>query len=157
MSDKNTTLQQLDAEYQKLLQAIEGLDESQLTRVWFGEWSVKEIIGHVSGWEREMIGALKRLARGERPMPEGVDYSNADEWNGKFASAVAAIGVPTVLANWRQAHMNYVKAARSVPDDRYGERDGKPQTVNRLLESSGTAHYKQHTADVSEWRQREGI
>ena len=157
MSDKETALQQLDAEYQKLLQAIEGLDESQLTRVWFGEWSVKEIIGHVLGWEREMIGALQRLARGERPVPEGVDYSNSDEWNGKFASAVAPIGVRTVLADWRQAHMNYVKAARTVPDDRYGERDGKPQTVNRLLETSGTAHYKEHAADVSEWRQREGI
>ena len=157
MSDKETALQQLDAEYQQLLQTIEGLDESQLTSVWFGEWSVKEIVGHVLGWEREMAGALKRLARGERPVPEGVDYSNSDEWNGKFASAVAAIGVRTVLANWRQAHMNYVKAARSVPDDRYGERDGKPQTVNRLLETSGTAHYKQHAADVSEWRQRESI
>ncbi len=153
MSNKEATLQQLDEEYQKLLQAIEGLEEEALSRVWFGDWSTKQVIGHILGWEREMTGALQRLARGERPTVEGVDYSNVDEWNAKFAHATDAIEPRSVLAMWRQVHMTYVRAARAVPDDRYGE----SKTVNRLLEASSIGHYQEHAGPIREWRQQEGL
>ena len=153
MSDKQSTLELLDKEYQNLRQAIDGLDEEQLPRVWFGSWSVKDIVAHVLGWEREMTGALQRMARGERPTPEGVDYSDVNKWNAKFAGEMINISPQTVLAAWRQVHMNYVKAAKAVPDDRYGE--GK--TANRLLEASGFGHYREHAPQILEWRNREGL
>ncbi len=157
MPDKKTTLEQLDAEYQNLRKAIDGLDDEQLARVWFDGWAVRDIVAHVLGWEREMTGALQRLARGERPTAEGVDYSDSDKWNARFALAMAPIGTPTVLAVWRAVHMNYVNAAKAVPDGRYGERDGKPQTVNRLLETSGTGPYKEHGDQIHAWRKSEGL
>lgn len=157
MTDKKTTLEQLDASYQDLRKLVDDLNEDQLARVWFGHWAVKDIAAHILGWEREMTVALERLARGERPTPEGVDYSDGDAWNAKFEAEMAAISPRTVLANWTQAHANYVRAAKAVPDDRYGERDGKPQTVNRLLQTSGTGHYKEHAAEIAEWRKKEGL
>ncbi len=153
MSDKEATLKLVDEEYRNLRQAIDGLDADALERVWFGSWSVRDIVAHVLGWEREMTAALQRLARGERPTPEGIDYSNTDEWNAKFAGRYRQIGAPTVLAAWAQTHMNYVKAAQAVSDDRFGE--GK--TANRLLEASGYGHYREHAAPIREWRQREGL
>ena len=153
MSDKQSTLKLLDEEYQNFRQAVDGLDGDALTRIWFGTWSVKDIVAHVLGWQREMTQALQRMARGEKPTPEGVDYSNTDEWNAKFAAAMQGIDARTVIAAWQQAHMTFAKAAQAVPDDRYGE--GK--TVNRLLEGSGWGHYREHGAQIREWRQREGI
>lgn len=157
MTDKNTTLEQLETSYQELRKLVEDLDEGQLSRVWFGTWAVKDVVAHILGWEREMTGALERLARGERPTPEGVDYSDGDAWNAKFEAQMAAISPQTVLATWRQAHMNYVNAAKDVPEERYGERDGKPQTVNRLLQTSGTGHYEEHAEAIREWRKKEGL
>ena len=158
MSDKDTALEELEIEYQNLRQTIDGLDDGQLTRVWFGSWAIRDIIAHVMGWEREMIVLLERLARGERPVPEGVDYSNSDDWNAKFAREMAPISPATVLATWQQTHMNFVRAARSVPDDRYGVGDeGRPKTANRILEGNGSDHYKEHGAQIREWRQREGL
>lgn len=157
MSDKQTTLKTLDDEYRNLRKLIDDLTPDQLTRIWFGTWSVKDIVAHVAGWEREMTVALERMARGERPTPEGVDYSDADAWNAKFSSAVKAIDPQTVLANWQQTHMTYVKAAQALPDDRFGESDGKPKTANRLIETSGFGHFREHGAQVREWRQREGL
>lgn len=153
MSDKDAILKLVEEEYSHLRQAIDGLDAGQLERVWFGSWSVKDIVAHLLGWEREMAGALQRMARGEKPTPEGVDYSNTDQWNAKFSLAMKQQLPTTVLAEWAQVHMTYVKAARAVPDDRYGE--GK--TANRLLEGSGYGHYREHAGPIREWRQREGI
>jgi hypothetical protein len=158
MTDKATTLSELDGGYHELREAIDGLDRDQMGIVWFDRWSVKDIVAHVLGWEREMTGALQRIARGERPTPEGVDYSDSDAWNAGFSLAYKHVLPPTVVAEWQQVHANYVKAAQAVPDDRYGVRDdGKPATVNRLLETSGYGHFREHAAQIKEWRQRAGL
>ena len=100
-----------------------------------------------------MTGALERLARGERPTAEGVDYSDTEAWNGKFARATDAIEPRSVLAMWRQVHMTYVRAARTIPDERYGEE----KTVNRLLQASSVGHYPEYAGPIREWREREGL
>ena len=158
MPDKKTALEQVETEYKNLREAIDGLDNEQLTRAWLDSWSVKEIVGHVLGWEREMIVALQRMAQGERPMPEGVDYSDSDAWNAKFAQEVAPISAQTVLALWQHTHMNFVRAARALPDDRFGDsEEGKPKTANRILEGNGSEHYREHAAQIRDWREREGL
>ena len=157
MSDKASTLKTLDDEYRNLRKLIDGLDAAQLERVWFGAWSVKDIIAHIAGWQREMTVALERMARGERPTPEGVDYADADAWNAKFAAAMRGIDPRTVIASWQQTHMTYVNAAQALPDDRFGETDGKPKTANRLIETSGFGHYREHAAQIAGWRKREGL
>ncbi len=156
--DKAATLKLVDEEYQNLRKAIDGLDAAALQRVWFGEWSVKDIIAHVLGWQKEMTGALQRLARGEKPTPEGVDYSDADAWNAKFSLVMKQQLPTTVIADWGQVHQVYMKAAAAIADDRFGaSEDGKPKTVNRLLETSGYGHFREHAAQIREWRQREGL
>jgi len=157
MSDKTATLNTLHEEYRNFHEAFTGLDEEQLSRIWFGQWSVKDIIAHVAGWEREMTVALQRMALGERPTPDGVDYSDSDAWNAKFASIARAVDARTLIAGWEQTHMTFVNAARALPDDRFGETDGKPKTANRLLETSGFGHYREHAAQIRDWRQRAGL
>ena len=153
MPDKAATLGLVETEYQNLRQAIDGLEDDQLTNVWLDGWSIREIIGHVIGWERESIIRLERMARGERPTPEGVDYSNPDEWNVKFAREVAASSPQEVFEQWQQVHTDFVAAAMKVPDERYGEE----KTVNWLLEGNGYGHYQEHTEQIRKWRQQENI
>ncbi|OGL07334.1 MAG: hypothetical protein A3F92_04335 [Candidatus Rokubacteria bacterium RIFCSPLOWO2_12_FULL_71_22] len=81
METKDDLLDQAAREFRALHDALRGLNEGDLTRVWLGVWSTKDIVVHISGWHREMIPALERLARGERPIPEGVSYDDVDAWN----------------------------------------------------------------------------
>ncbi|HYM14318.1 MAG TPA: maleylpyruvate isomerase N-terminal domain-containing protein [Dehalococcoidia bacterium] len=145
--DKQKTLDEVEAGFKELLAAVEGLDERAMSVRFYGSWNVKDILAHIAGWQHTMTGALERMGRGERPTPEGVDYSDADAWNAKFAAAMTAQNAATVVADLRQSFANYVRAARALPDDRYGE--GK--TVNRLLETSGTGHYKEHLPAIREF------
>ncbi len=154
--DKETVLESVQTEYEHLLEAVKGLDNDQMAEAWLDGWSVKDILSHVLGWERQMITFLQRMARGERPVPEGVDYSDPDAWNAKFALQFAPISGSTVLATWKQAHMNFVRAADALPDDRFGEKDGKPKTANRILADNGHKHYQEHTAQILEWRKSAG-
>lgn len=143
--DKQAALNEVQSSFNELLAVVEGLDERAMSARFYGTWNVKDILAHIAGWQHTMTGALDRMARGERPTPEGVDYSDADAWNAKFAAAMTAQNAATVVADLRQSFANYLRAAKALPDDRYGE--GK--TVNRLLEASGYGHYREHLPAIT--------
>jgi hypothetical protein len=151
--DKQSALKSVDDGFQSLLAATAKMNEEQMSARFYGDWSVKDILAHVAGWHRTMTEAMERMARGERPTPEGVDYSDADAWNARFAAAMRSQSGETVLAELRQSYANYARAARAIPDDRYGE--GK--TVNRLLETSGSGHYREHLPPIQEYRKKLGL
>ena len=148
-------LQQLDSEFENLLATIDGLSDEQMTNVWYGDWSVRDMLAHVAGWHREEAGMLERMARGERPVPEGADnpYSVGDAWNARFVERWQTASAATVLVEMKASKDAYVAAARQLPEERFQE----GRTAYRLLREGCIDHYCSHAADIREWRQREGI
>ena len=151
--DKQTAVKQVEDGFGALLAAVQGLDEAAMSQRFYGAWNVKDILAHVSGWHHQMSVSMERMARGEKPTPEGVDYSDSDAWNARFSSAMTAQSAGTVIADLRQSFATYVRAAAAIPDDRYGE--GK--TINRLLEGSGSGHYAEHLPAIREYRKSLGL
>jgi hypothetical protein len=148
--DKQTVLGELQRGFDDLLAAVQGLDEGAMSRVFYGTWGVKDILAHIAGWQHTMTAAMERMARGEKPTPEGVDYSDSDAWNSRFAAAMHAQNATTVVADLQQSYANYLRAAKALPADRFGE--GK--TINRLLETSGYGHYREHLPAILEYRKQ---
>ncbi|TMC00254.1 MAG: ClbS/DfsB family four-helix bundle protein [Chloroflexi bacterium] len=146
-------IHELNEGFDALAASMEGLNDEQLTQHWYGDWGVREIAAHVAGWHWEMEQALMRIARGERPVPEGVDYNDADAWNAKFAAGVADMGPDEVVEDLRASKEAFVAAARRVPEDRFEE----GRAANRILHTSAIDHYQEHEPPIREWRQREGI
>jgi uncharacterized damage-inducible protein DinB len=142
--DKPATLNELQTAFDELLAAIKGLDERAMTKVFYGTWSVKDILAHIAGWQHLMTDALERMARGEKPTPEGADYSDSDAWNAQFTDDMRMQNATTVVADLQQSFATYKRAAQAIGDDRYG--DGK--TVNRLIETSGYGHYREHLPEI---------
>jgi len=133
--------------------SVEGLSEDDMKRAWYGEWGVREIMVHVAGWHWEMSKAFERIANGERPVPEGVDYSNADQWNAGFPEEARNMEPDEVLEDAHASKEAFVAAARLVPEDRFGE----GRAAYRILFTTGIDHYKEHGPVIQEWRQREGL
>lgn len=139
--------------FQDLVAAVEDLNEEQMTERWFGDWGVREILAHVAGWHWEMQKALERISRGERPVPEGVDYNDADSWNARFAAGASGKSAREVLEDLRASKEAFVAAALNVPEDRFAE----GRSVARIMETTGFGHYAEHLPAIREWRRREGI
>lgn len=146
--DKQTAIKQVEDGFGNVLAAIDGLDETAMSDRFYGDWSVKDVLAHLSGWHRLMTESMQRMARGEKPTPEGVDYSDSDVWNARFAAAMRGQSAPTVVADLRQSFATYLRAARAIPDDRFG----KGKTINRLLETSGYGHYNEHLPAIEQYR-----
>lgn len=150
---RDELIARLNDGFQDLIAAVEDLSEEQMTRRWFGDWGVREILAHVSGWHWEMEKALERISRGERPIPEGVDYGDADSWNAKFAAGASEKSGREVLEDLRASKEAFVAAALKVPEDRFAE----GRAAARIMETTGFGHYAEHLPAIREWRDREGI
>src|SRR3989442_889772 len=134
-------------------EALRGLNEEQMTEVWLGTWSVKDIVAHMSGWHREMGAALERIARGERPIPEGVRYDDVDAWNAGFAAAARDAKVADVLLEFDKSHASFMHVAATVSAERY--QPGK--TAYKIVDLNSAHHYKEHGDQIRAWRTTRGI
>ncbi len=150
---RDELLKTLDAGFADLLASFEGLSDEAMTKLWFGDWGVKDILAHIAGWHREMAQALDRMARGERPVPEGVDYSDPDVWNARFAAAQRLSPVAEVVDELKASKEAFAAAARRLPEDRFEE----GRAAHRILHTSAIDHYREHAPAIREWRQGEGL
>ncbi|MCH8814907.1 MAG: ClbS/DfsB family four-helix bundle protein [Chloroflexi bacterium] len=149
---KAELLTDLETEFQNLLNAVEGLTDEQMVEPWYGEWGVREILGHVIGWHHEMDGVLQRISRGEKPVLEGVTYDDTDAWNARFAETWQAASPAAVLEELIASKGSFVKAAQMVPEERFEE----GRAAHRILLGSGPDHYREHTPRILEWRKKAG-
>ncbi len=152
MSEKTTLLSEAETELQAFKRSFAGLDEARMREVWLGTWSVRDIVAHISGWHREMIPALERLARGERPIPEGVSYDDVDAWNAKFAAARKSAPTADILKELDASHAAFMQAAAAVAEDRYVP--GK--TAHKIVDFNSRHHYHEHREQIEAWRKRAG-
>jgi hypothetical protein len=153
VTPKQQLLNDAAREYKAFHDTLKGLNEEQMTEVWLGTWSIKEIVAHMSGWHREMAPALARMARGERPVPPGVSYDDVDGWNDKFASTGVGRTVADVLLDFDKTHEEFMHAAAQVPEDRFQE--GK--TAWKIVDGNSAHHYREHAEQVRSWRDAQGI
>ncbi|MBM3946753.1 MAG: ClbS/DfsB family four-helix bundle protein [SAR202 cluster bacterium] len=148
MALKDDLLKQLDEGYPAFKRTFAGLSDQQMSRVWLGTWSVKDLLAHVAGWHWEMGRGLERIAQGQRPTPEGVDYSNGDSWNAKFAADKKSQTASQVVADLDASFAAYRKAAAGIPENRY-----EPgRTVDRMIHTNAIDHYKEHGKQIEDWR-----
>jgi hypothetical protein len=147
MSDKEKLLREADEAYAELRQAIEGLSDDEMRQIWLGSWGVREILIHISGWHEVATPALGRIARDEAPYPPGT-YDDFDAWNARFVIQKTGVKTSDVLAELDVSHKNFVEAARALPDQHF--QAGK--TARETFENNGPGHYREHAAQIREWR-----
>jgi hypothetical protein len=152
MSRLEVLIKELETSFAELQQAMEGLSHAQLLEQWFGEWSVYDICSHIVGWHHEMDEALERISRGERPTPEGVDYSDSDACNARFVETWQQSSGQAVMEELVASKDLFVAAARTVPDEKFEE----GRAADRIMHASAIDHYREHAAAIREWREKQG-
>jgi Protein of unknown function (DUF1706) len=147
MSDKERLLREADEAFAELRRAIEGLTDDEMRQVWLGSWGVREILIHIAGWHEAMTPALGHIARGEAPYPAGT-YDDFDAWNARFVLRKTGVKTDDVLAELDASHAGFVAAARAVP----GQHFEAGSAVRETFENNGAGHYREHAAQIREWR-----
>lgn len=153
MSLRDDLLRQADDELGAIKRALAGLSDEAMRQPVSGAWGVREILAHLAGWQREMIPLLERVARGEKPVPDGVSYEDVDAWNARHVAARRGLTVAGIRAELDASHRDFLAAAGAVPEPRFAP--GK--TAARVVDLNGPHHYREHTAQILAWRRQAGL
>jgi hypothetical protein len=98
-----------------------GLADDELERpatIGGGDWSAKDLLGHLTQWEEFALEAIDAWRRGEVPFveatPKGVDELNADA-----VAAKADRSPRDIRAEAREVHDRLLAAMRGISDDEW--------------------------------------
>src|SRR5688572_20812494 len=101
----------------ELLAAVDGLSEEERSEVWFGEWSVRDILAHIYSWQDGFAHALERIAAGERPEIPDFDpraENGEDQFNALVVERNRHLDWADLLAHLRAAKERHEAAVRNL-------------------------------------------
>src|SRR5512134_3693840 len=80
--NKKEIIKTLELGRAQFLQALEGLSEEQMQQPGVvEEWSVKDLLAHLSLWEAELITMLYQLKQGQKPSYPTLNNQEVDRLN----------------------------------------------------------------------------
>lgn len=125
-----------------------------------GEWSAKDLVGHLTTWEELALATIDEWRAGERPAVEdtfaagGSDLLNADEVARKSTGAPAE-----PLRHFDDVHRQLCERLGGVTTEEWArpgpyEVDGRPRTLGSLVgvvlgsEAGEFQHFSAHRRDL---------
>ena len=154
MSTREVLLHRLTLERATLFHAVEFMPEEDVTRrPVIGEWSVKDVLGHVASWDDEFARRIERFARGEHPGVLGVSI---DAWNAEQAQKKWDWTIAQAMEDVVATRRRLLNLVNSLPDDVFLRSGPPPMTdpyVPRLLNVLAE-HDREHWDDLMAYKER---
>ena len=163
--DTTTLLGEVLRAHARLAMALADLTPDQLVQPGVvGDWSVKDILAHISFWEDRMVQDMRTARRGETPTPlhaqgesweEAIDRVNADQYEARRHAPLPAIlaehgarfGAVLALV----AELDAGDLTEEAPLARALGRPVLPAVAGDTYE-----HYQEHAEEIHAWLARGG-
>jgi hypothetical protein len=138
----------------ELMQAIDALPAPRRLEVWFGTWSLKDVLAHLATWQDAAALGLEQIARGERPSLPGFEGDD-DAYNAAAVARLEHASWEQLLAMLDAARGRHDAAARGLVGTVAVERLEEGRATRRLLDLPAT-HDEEHVPAILEWRRGAG-
>jgi hypothetical protein len=152
--DRTQLLARLEKAWQNFRESYSGLSDSQLLQSGVtGNWSLRDILAHVTVWEQEALKHLPTILLGGRPPRYSVTHGGINNFNRKMTEEKNHLTLAEVRQELEDTHRRLVMYVVSVPENQF--RGETP--FRRRLRLDTYSHYPKHAAAIRRWReQREG-
>lgn len=118
-----------------------------------GEWSIRDLIAHVTWWDAEALKHLPLVVEGERPPRYSVTYGGIDSFNAMKTGEKRGLSLDQVREEAEETHRRLIEYIGGISPERIA---GNSRFTNRLrLDTYG--HYPIHAKDIRDWRGRRGM
>jgi hypothetical protein len=146
-------------EVHSLLAGISMEELEEPATIGGGEWSAKDLVGHLTTWEEIALTSVEEWREGERPAIEETFAAAAgDDLNADEVARRSVVAAPQILEQFDEVHRRLTAMLRSVTADEwdrpatYG--DDKDRTLGSLVggilgsEAGPFLHFQAHQRDL---------
>jgi len=135
--------------WEEFINSYDGLPAEALVEPGVvGDWSIKNMIAHVSIWEMEAIKHLPVIAAGNRPPRYSVTYGGIDAFNDQMMAKMLGLSLEETLRQRDDTHQQLIGYLRSLPSEILATNE----RFRRRLRLDTYGHYAIHTADIQAWQ-----
>jgi hypothetical protein len=152
MGDREQVLAHANETRRGLLAALDGLTDDQMMKPVVGDWSVKDLLAHLTSWEEVALPDIERVARGDAPALAAFDLKRVDEFNAMIMSLRRHFTLDQARRELDAFRASLLEAIGRLPDSALAE----GQFARGLLQICAY-HDTEHTEDIQNWRKREGL
>jgi hypothetical protein len=151
---RHQALHRLDVAWTDFEQSFAGLTDSQLVIPDVtGQWSVRDIIAHVTWWEEEALKHLPLVRAGGRPPRYSVTYGGIDAFNALMTEKRRSLSLPEVIRLHAEVHQRLVAYVESSPEELFA----RETRFRRRLRLDTYGHYPKHAQAIRAWRATNGF
>ena len=149
--DRLKLQQRIDRAWKAFKGSYRGLGEPQLLEPGVtGDWSVRDVISHVTTWEEEALTHLPLIINGGRPPRYSVRYGGIDAFNAKMTGERRGLSLAEVLEQQDEIHRRLIDFIDGVPEDQFV----RETRFRRRLRLDTYGHYPKHAHAIRKWREQ---
>lgn len=148
---KQQFLDRLEKQWAALKGSYAGLSAAQMEQGGVaGDWSVKDILAHVTTWEEESLEHLPTIAAGGTPPRYSVTHGGIDAFNDKKTAEGRRRSLAEVLEQLDTVHRRLVEYIQAAPDELFT----RETRFRRRLRLDTYSHYPGHAEAIRAWREQ---
>ena len=149
---RDQLLLQMKTARSRVLDAVAGLSEEQMSGPAVDGWSVKDHLNHLTACDEFRFYEIGRVSRGGQAAFRDMDNEQTDALNGLIVTLRRGLPASQVIADLEFARALVLDAIAGAPEHALsGEAYGDFPVDGSI------AHDIEHAAAIAAWREREGI
>lgn len=148
--NREQLLGRIDKAWTAFTESYAGLtDEELLAPGVEGDWSVRDLMTHVSIWEDESLNYLPLISEGGQP-PRYAAQGGINAFNARAVEVRRELSLPEVREQLEETHRRLVAYVQSVPEELFATET----RFRHRLRIDTYSHYSEHTKAIQSWRER---
>ena len=123
------------------MDSFAGLTDEQIAQPdTMGQWSLKEMLGHVTTWEEELLKYLPTILAGKTTPRYTNMYGGIDAFNALMVEEKRGLPLYKIRKQLEETHARVIAFLKTVPEEHFVKENRFRKRVR--LDSYG--HYKEH-------------
>ncbi len=145
---KGAALQQIEEQWQQLLDSVNALPQEDLPQPGaVGHWSIRDMIGHVATWDRELVKVVDRYISSGEKINYGDDEA-VDKYNEAEVLRQQGLTLNQLWDEVHQCHRQLVEFLHNLSEEPFD-----PATYSgEWMATDSWSHYQEHRQDIERWK-----
>jgi hypothetical protein len=149
---KHRLLSDLAAAHVAFKETILHVPEASASIAVLGEWSIGNLICHLSSWDELLTQDLRRIARGDTPILASFRMHEVDDWNASLMRGRREFSYQQAINELEECYDDLVEELETIPESMVGPGDAVSEFITSWIE-----HLEAHASHVREWREGQGL
>ncbi len=154
-TNKVALLEKMNCGFAAFQTLLAVLGEAQMTTAGVnGSWSIKDVLTHLTAWQRAMVDRLHAAVRNEKPALTVLTDEEIDRLNEQFYQEGKSRPLAEVLTDFRTTYLQIVEVVQELPwedladEQRFAWLNGTP--LWRYIAGDTYEHYQEHIESIQE-------